>query len=76
MSKSNVAHTYSPTEELESGTFPAAPRVSPVDAQKVGPEAPAEDSRDGDANAARLALYEALCVLARAAARLSHGGVR
>ena len=78
MDKSNLARTstYSPTDP-ESGKFVAAPRVTPVDSREiVGHQTPAEDSRDGEASAARLALMEALCVLARAAARLSHGGVR
>lgn len=75
-----LAHRYeSPVEpaEAESGTFVAAPRVNPADARaEVGPKARPEDSRVGDETAVRLALLEALCVLARAAALLSQGGVR
>jgi hypothetical protein len=61
MSNQNVAHTYSPTEP-ESGVFAAA--------QKVAPEPVNADSQIGDEHSARLALYEALCVLANAASRL------
>jgi hypothetical protein len=58
---SNVAHTYSHTEP-ESGVFAAA--------RKVAPEPISEDSPIGDDRSARLALYEALCVLANAASKL------
>jgi len=76
MDRTNLAHRYSPVEP-ESGVFVAAPRGRPVDSREiVGPKAPAEDPRSGDDSHARLALYEALCVLARCAARISHGGVR
>jgi len=78
MDRTNLARTstYSPTLP-ESGVFAAVARATPVGAHaKIASDARKEDSPIGDEHPARLALYEALCVLANAAARLSQGGVR
>jgi hypothetical protein len=75
MDSSRLARTsqYSPTGEPESATFAAAGRAF-GSRSEVGHEASADDPRAGD-ETARLALCEALCVLANAAARLE-GGAR
>jgi hypothetical protein len=68
MSNQNVAHTYSPTEP-ESGVFPAAKPLGRSSHDEKFSIDPAQI--DG---AARLALFEAICILARAASRCTEVG--